>query len=84
MTGYNPFPPDPDAVDAYKDRTMGMGHGVRRDREAQARTDALRIAIEVLGYSRATGDHGRFVSDETLATYANKFANFILNGEMQP
>lgn len=69
-------------TEAYALRTQGTGLGVRRDREAQARTDALRIAIEVTGYTRDQKTAG-FVSDETLGIYANKFANFILTGEMQ-
>lgn len=56
---------------AYADRTRGMGVGVRRDREAAARTEALKMTLAHL-------DEG--ASMDTIFEYADRFTSYILRG----
>jgi hypothetical protein len=58
-----------------RNRTRGIT--AHKDREAYARVEGLKIAIEVTGYQV-----GGSMDKETLAVYARQFATFILTGEM--
>ncbi len=64
---------------AYRDRTVGMGRKARADREAQARTDALRLTIE---YLQAV-DRLQPTTQASVTKQADHFAEYILNGNKE-
>lgn len=59
------------AGDLYDERTKGQGMTAVRDREARARTDALRMALDRV-------DPNRDMS--SVFSLADIFTNYILNG----
>jgi hypothetical protein len=72
--GKNEFAARVFAADLYAERTQGIGKGIRADREAKARTDALTLALRY-------ADQGPTeIGVGTIFQYADKFAAYILDG----
>lgn len=73
--GENEFNASLYETEAYRERTQGIGKGVRADREATARAKAVELALKYADERPDTLSLG------TVFTYADEIAAYILNGK---